>query len=169
MLARETLTYRSFYSSHVFGGLSRSLRGPNLGMVIRGLVSSPLLHAAAAGRLSLSHCFPPSLHHGRPAPYLSALRTSGSTLRAGNGMVSFRPGPGIAELLLLNSDRAYILTTISRKRQKAGEARLVCFTGKVCLTYRHKERFISVFFAWPRTPAGINLSPLFNAQFMINQ
>lgn len=91
----------------MFGGFSRSLRGPNLGMVVRGLVSSPLLHGAAAGRLSLTAAL--SLSTTDDQLGISP-RCAGPDLlyRLAAGYISLRPEPGIAELLSLNSDRAYV-------------------------------------------------------------
>lgn len=71
-----------FYSSHVFGGFSSSLRGPNLGMVVRGLLSvSPRSSSGQTLPLSAEdlrcispRCARPDLlyRRGRGEGYLSA-------------------------------------------------------------------------------------------------
>lgn len=161
MAARSTSTYLFFYSSHVFWGFSRSLRGPNLGMVIRGLVSSPLLHGAAAGRLSLSLL-----------PSLSPPRTTCSvSLRAAHVRIYFtgwqRDGYLSAPNLgSLNYFRSTLTARIFDQRRHANGKRMLKPDGFVLLV-RSAERIDSrIYFACSRTPAEINLSPLFNAQFL---
>lgn len=91
-------------------------------MVVRGLVSSPLLHGAAAD--ALSHRRAASLSH-------TPRRTCSVSLRAAHVRIYFtgwqRGGylsaaePGLAKLLSANSDRVYIYLKYHGKGKRLAE------------------------------------------------